>query len=97
MAYEVKTKHKAVEVGQEDHARLSRLLEEVQGRVEEIARIVSRNLKTAQLFPVKRVTLTSPTVEAPQTHIEMEPILVAGNGNGCYKDPPGICCECPCP
>jgi hypothetical protein len=82
-------------VTKEDRVRLRRLNEEVRGRTEEIARIMSRYLGT-QSQPVRKVTFTLGEDNASDVHIEMEPVIVVGDGKGCYDDPPGVCCECPC-
>lgn len=48
---------KKVQLSLEDNTRVIRLREEIIGRVEEIARILARNLETSPQFPVKKFTV----------------------------------------
>lgn len=89
-----RTSNSRVEVTEVDRVRLRRLNEEVSGRTEEIARMVSHYFGT-RLHPVHKGTFTFGGDSATGPDIEMEP-MVTGSGNGCYKDPPGVCCECSC-
>jgi hypothetical protein len=92
-----KTSKQKVEVSREERARMTKLTEEVTSRVQEMARIVRGNLGMDVSVPVGKFTMTTGTPENPgRTHLVFEPIIVTGDG-GCYADPPGICCECPCP
>jgi len=86
-----------VEVSREQRARMTQLTEEVTVRVQEMARIVRGNLGMNVNVPVGKFTMTTGTPENARTHLEFEPDIVLSGGNGCYADPPGICCECPCP
>lgn len=92
-----KTTKQKVQVSREERARMTKLTEEVTSRVQEMARIVRGNLGMDVNVPIGKFTMTTGTQENPRIHLEFEPIIVYGDGNGCYADPPGICCECPCP
>jgi hypothetical protein len=92
-----KTTKQKVQVSREERARMNKLTEKVTSHVQEMARIVRGNLGMDVNVPVAKFTMTTGTPENQQIHLEFEPIIVFGDGNGCYADPPGICCECPCP
>ncbi len=92
-----KTTKKKVEVSREERVRMTKLTEEVSSRVQEMARIVRGNLGMDVNVPIGKFTMTTGTSESP-VHLEFEPMEVIGDlSAGCYADPPGICCECPCP
>ena len=88
-----------VRLTQDDHARMQRLSEEIRGRLEEMALIMTRTLGIA-LTPemVRRFTpLTAGSLEADVTRME---IVCAPDGAtcGCYvtlDDGTGFC-EYPC-
>jgi hypothetical protein len=89
---------KPVRLRPAERARLVELRKELTDRVNTIARFVARDLGSPDSPPPRTFTVTvDNSGAAPTIHIEMEDILVAGDGNGCAKDPPGISCECPCP
>lgn len=92
-----KTTKQKIQVSREERARMTKLTEEVTSRVQEMARIVRGNLGMDVNVPVGEFTMTTGTPENPRIHLKFGPIIVVGDGNGCYADPPGICCECPCP
>lgn len=92
-----KTSKQKIEVSREERARMTKLTEEVTSRVQEMARIVRGNLGMDVNVPVGEFTMTTGTPENPRIHLKFGPTIVTGDGNGCYADPPGICCECPCP
>ncbi len=77
------------------------LTNEILDRVSEIDAILSTAAGTPPIGPVRTFTFSTEGYDAegnPTTiDIEMDPIIVIGDQKGCYKDPPGICCECPCP
>ena len=93
-----KTSKQKVEVSREERARMTKLTEEDTVRVQEMARIVRGNLGMNVNVPVGKFTMTTRTPENPRIHLEFEPEIVIGDITaGCYADPPGICCQCPCP
>ncbi len=85
-----------VQVSNDDRQRMARLYEEVIGRVAEMGQIVARNLEFGPRYPVSKFTLNVGADAGRVVDIEFEPEPVIGDKNGCYKDPPGVCCECPC-
>jgi hypothetical protein len=80
-----------------DSLRMKILQRELVNRIDEIGKIVGNRLEK-KLSPVGKCWITlKGTGTSRSVHVEMEPVIVSGDGNGCYLDPPGICCECPCP
>ena len=80
-----------------EQARLRQLRKFLTRKVNKIARIVAEDLNPgrAEFNRPTKFTVEVDTV-AETVHIEMEDILVIGDGEGCAEDPPGVSCVCPC-
>lgn len=85
-----------VPLSEDSQERLTELRETLTRTVNELAQSVSRDHGGSSVPPLERFTV-SVSDGGESIGIEMEPIIVIGDGNGCVKDPPGISCECPCP
>ena len=82
---------------EEDLNRLNRLQEEISGRAEEMARIVSRYLDGKPRFPVEKFTLTLD--EEGGYKVEFVRSIGDLTVIGSMCNPPGMSCptlECPC-
>ncbi|MBL7793808.1 MAG: hypothetical protein JNK77_15880 [Saprospiraceae bacterium] len=80
-----------------DSIQMKVLQRELVGSIDKIGVIIGTSLGK-KLSPVGKFIITVKGKGTSRTvHIEMEPIIVTGDGNGCASDPPGISCECPCP
>jgi hypothetical protein len=90
------TDPKFVPMTTDGRAELTELREDLTQRVNVIARLVAQDLGSDNFKLPKKFTVEVDTSEGA-VHIEMEDIVVVGDGNGCASDPPGISCECPCP
>jgi len=91
-------KKKHIRFSIEDRARITRLREEIIGRIEEMARINVRNLKITPQFPLKEVTFrSSGTMEAPDI-VEADIQYTYSDGSkSCESVVAGVCCAGPCP
>jgi hypothetical protein len=85
---------KRVELSTDDRARMRRLSEEVQGRLQEMALITSRALD----LPIDSESVVKFAPQASKEFAEDGPIVIeilcGPSGCGCYIDPPGICTAC---
>lgn len=83
-----------VPLSPEDLVRMRELRRQAETISEDMSSIIARTLGMEESEPVSEFTVTL----RPQAEIiEMSAIVVIGDGEGCFKDPPGVCCECPCP
>ena len=91
----------AIPLSAEDIALIRQIVNEILVRVSEIDRIFASTGGTPPIGLVRKFCFSTEGYDKdgnPTTvDIEMEPITIIGNPKGCSKDPPGICCECPCP
>ena len=82
---------------EEDLDRLNRLQEEISGRAEEIARIISRYLDKEPLFPIEKFSLTIDDKGGYKVGFERSVGGLKIVGSMC--NPPGMSCptlNCPC-
>lgn len=87
-----------VHLSAEDRARMTRLYEEVSGRLEEMALITARNLGlgSSDLQPTfKPPESVSQTASGSQAELKGITIVCsASDGCGCYDNDNGICWQC---
>ncbi len=97
--YRSSSKSEPVKITPREQAQLSELRQDLTRQVASIARFVAQDLGADPFRPPVKFTVTvdNSTSSAPTIEIEMDDLIVVGDGNGCVKDPPGISCECPCP
>lgn len=88
--------NKAVKPSAQDSSRMAVLEQEILQRAIELGALVSRttgckNCSAIEGFEMK----IGNTAAGPKSDV-----VILNYGGGvfeCHKDPPGICCECPCP
>ncbi|QEL16450.1 hypothetical protein [Limnoglobus roseus] len=80
-------------LGPEDRARMARLYEEVKGRLEEMALIVSRTLHLPDSGDALAVFHPRPVKPGERMPVDIE-IICHGNVCGCYDYRDGTCGPC---
>jgi hypothetical protein len=89
-----------VHLSAEDRARMTRLFEEVSGRLEEMALITARNLGLGSsdlqptFKPPESVSKTASGVQAELRLLGTTIVCSASDGCGCYDNDAGICYVC---
>jgi len=90
-----RSKRKHVSLSTEDQARLLRLMEEIDGRATELARIVIRNLRLSPTWPIAQYTMQSQQQKSGD--LSLFEVTFTDGSKACYDEEASVCCEGPCP
>ncbi len=88
--------NKAFKPNTADSLRMEELEQEIVLRVREMGMLISRTTGCANCSNIEGFEMKMGNTAAG----EPSNVVIINYGNGvyeCRKDPPGICCECPCP
>jgi hypothetical protein len=90
------TSNKAFRPSSQDSLRMEELEQEITLRIRELGTLISRTTGCTNCSNIEGFEMKMGNTAAG----EQSNVIIINYGNGvyeCRKDPPGICCECPCP